>query len=98
MKTLTTILLLAGLAAADPLPPQAQTLKDAGIRPDDAGLREYLKSLSPSPEVRREIAALISQLGSESRSREAAGSPPITGATPVATTRGDSESGRGSPG
>jgi hypothetical protein len=73
MKPLITILLLAGLAAAaateDPLPPQAQadvqTLKDAGIQPDDAGLRKYLRSLSPSPEVRKEIAGLIAQLGSE---------------------------------
>jgi hypothetical protein len=86
MKPLTTILLLAGLAAAaateDPLPPQAQadvqTLKDAGIRPDDAGLREYLRSLNPSAEVRREIGVLIGELGSEDFAQREAASRRLT--------------------
>jgi hypothetical protein len=89
VKTLTAALvLLAALATADatedPLTPQAQTLKDAGIRPDDAGLREYLKSLSPSPEVRREIGVLIAQLGSEDFARRDEASRRLTALAGVA--------------
>jgi hypothetical protein len=77
--TLTIPLFLAfGLTAGELPRPQAadwlaehdaQTLKAAGIRRDDAGLLAFLGTLRPPPVDRRHVAELVAQLGHDDFTR-----------------------------